>query len=168
MSKLKTFLKVVQKLGYPDPHPDSLTIAKSIGYNLNFFIDDLITEIGQLKTDEFIEKTFSKLGLMSSPGLKIDMEDGVGGEPGSYIHLIINSFDVGEGDDDYEEVWIHYSWGDSLFIDDEGGKTLEDIWDEVGMGEWGEYDEFMDSLQYECQGVIFEKTGITIHFDSRT
>ena len=167
MSKLKIFLKVAQKLGYPNPYPDSLTIAKSIDYNLRFLIDDLITEIGQLKTDEFIEKTFSKLGLMSSPGLKVDMEDDVGGEPGSYVHLIINSFDIGEGDEHYEEVWIHYSWGDSLFIDDEGGKTLEDIRGDVDMGDWGEYDEFMDTVQYECQQVIFKKTGITIHFDSR-
>ena len=167
MSDLKTFLKVAQKLGYPDPSPNSLVIANSINYNLNNFIDDLIREIGQFKTDEFIEKTFSKLGAMSSPGIKIDLVDMGGGE-GSYVYLIINSFDVGEGDEDYEEVWIHYTWGPNELIHDGESKTLEDIYDDVDLGTMCEYDELMDDIQYECIQEIFKKTGLIIHFDSQT
>ena len=94
MSNLKTFLKVAQKLGYPDPSPNSLVIANSINYNLNNFIEDLILEVGQERANEFVNKTFSSLGATYSPGIKIDLSDRVG-ETGSYIYLIINGFDFG-------------------------------------------------------------------------
>jgi hypothetical protein len=44
---------------------------------------------------------------------------------------------------------------------------LDDIYDEVDMGDLGEWDEFMDTIQDICQRVIFHKTGFMIHFDSQ-
>lgn len=166
MSDLKTFLKVAQKLGYPDPSPNSLVIANSINYNLNNFIEDLILEVGQERANEFVNKTFSSLGATYSPGIKIDLSDRLG-ETGSYIYLIINGFDFVEGDEEYKEVWIHYTWGDSMLIHDGEEKTLDDIYDEVDLGTMGEYGEFMDDIQYECISQIFKKTGLIIHFDSQ-
>jgi hypothetical protein len=166
MSDLKTFLKVAQKLGYPNPSPNSLVIANSINYNLNNFIEDLILEVGEEKTNEFVNKTFSSLGATYSPGIKIDLSDKVG-ETGSYIYLIINGFDFVEGDGEFKEVWIHYTWGDSHLIHDDEVKTLEDIYDEVDLGTMGEYDDFIDDIQYECIKDIFNKTGLIIHFDSQ-
>jgi hypothetical protein len=166
MSDLKTFLKVAQKLGYPDPSPNSLVIANSISYNLNNFIEDLISEVGQERANEFVDKTFSSLGATYSPGIKIDLSDRLG-ETGSYIYLIINGFDFAEGDGEFEEVWIHYTWGDAMLIYDDEEKTLEDIYDDVDLGTMGEYDELMDDIQYECIQEIFKKTGLIIHFDSQ-
>jgi hypothetical protein len=166
MSDLKTFLKVAQKLGYPDPSPNSLVIANSISYNLNNFIEDLISEVGQERANEFVDKTFSSLGATYSPGIKIDLSDRLG-ETGSYIYLIINGFDFDEGDGEFEEVWIHYTWGDSMLIHDGEEKTLDDIYDEVDLDTMGEYDELMDDIQYECIQEIFKKTGLIIHFDSQ-
>lgn len=166
MSDLKTFLKVAQKLGYPDPSPNSLVIANSISYNLNNFIEDLISEVGQERANEFVDKTFSSLGATYSPGIKIDLSDRLG-ETGSYIYLIINGFDFDEGDGEFEEVWIHYTWGDSMLIHDGEEKTLDDIYDDVDLGTMGEYDELMDDIQYECIQEIFKKTGLIIHFDSQ-
>ena len=130
MSNLKLFLKSLQKSGYPNSKTNVTTIARAVDYDLDFFLTDLLHELGSKKTKDFVEKTFSTLGLTYSPGMKIDFTDSIG-EPGSYIYLIINSFTFNEGDEDYDEVWINYSWGDSLLIDDEGEKTLEDIWDDV-------------------------------------
>ena len=166
MSDLKTFLKVAQKLGYPDPSPNSLVIANSISYNLNNFIEDLISEVGQERANEFVDKTFSSLGATYSPGIKIDLSDRLG-ETGSYIYLIINGFDFDEGDGEFEEVWIHYTWGDSMLIHDGEEKTLDDIYDDVDLDTMGEYDELMDDIQYECIQEIFKKTGLIIHFDSQ-
>jgi hypothetical protein len=166
MSDLKTFLKVAQKLGYPNPSPNSLVIANSISYNLNNFIEDLISEVGQERANEFVDKTFSSLGATYSPGIKIDLSDRLG-ETGSYIYLIINGFDFAEGDGEFEEVWIHYTWGDSMLIHDGEEKTLDDIYDEVDLDTMGEYDELMDDIQYECIQEIFKKTGLIIHFDSQ-
>ena len=166
MSNLKTFLKVAQKLGYPNPSPNSLVIANSIDYTLNNLLQDLIMEVGEERANEFVNKTFSSLGATYSPGIKIDLSDRLG-ETGSYIYLIINGFDFVEGDEDYKEVWIHYTWGDSRLINDEGPKTLEDIYDEVDLGTMGEYGDLIDDIQYECISQIFKKTGLIIHFDSQ-
>lgn len=166
MSNLKTFLKVAQKLGYPNPSPNSLVIANSIDYILNNLLQDLLMEVGEERANEFVNKTFSSLGATYSPGIKIDLSDSVG-ETGSYIYLIINGFDFAEGDDEFKEVWIHYTWGDSHLIHDGEIKTLEDIYDEVDLGTMGEYDELMDDIQYACQNDIFNKTGFIIHFDSQ-
>ena len=166
MSNLKTFLKVAQKLGYPNPSPNSLVIANSIDYILNNLLQDLIMEVGEERANEFVNKTFSSLGATYSPGIKIDLSDSVG-ETGSYIYLIINGFDFAEGDDEFKEVWIHYTWGDSKLIDDEGPKSLEDIYDDVDLGTMGEYDELIDDIQHECISQIFKKTGLIIHFDSQ-
>ena len=166
MSNLKTFLKVVQKLGYPNPSPNSLVIANSIDYTLNNRLEDLITEVGKEKSNEFVNKTFSSLGATYSPGIKIDLSDRVG-ETGSYIYLIINGFDFAEGDEEYKQVWIHYTWGYNQLIDDEGPKTLDDIYDEVDLGTMGEYSDLIDDIQYECISQIFKKTGLIIHFDSQ-
>ena len=66
MSNLKTFLKVAQKLGYPNPSPNSLVIANSIEYILNDFLQDLIMEVGEERANEFVNKTFSSLGATYS------------------------------------------------------------------------------------------------------
>jgi hypothetical protein len=166
MSDLKTFLKVAQKLGYPNPSPDSLVIANSIDYTLNNLLEDLITEVGKEKSNEFVNKTFSSLGATYSPGIKIDISDRVG-EIGSYIYLIIIGFDFVEGDEEYKEVWIHYTWGNNQLIHDGTGLTLDELYDEVDLGTMGEYSDLIDDIQYECISQIFKKTGLIIHFDSQ-
>jgi hypothetical protein len=166
MSNLKLFLKALQRSGYPNSKTNVTTIARAIDYDLDFFLTDLLKELGGKKTKDFVGKTFSTLGLTYSPGMKIDFTDSIG-EPGSYIYLIINSFTFNEGDEDYDEVWINYSWGDSLLIDDEGEKTLEDIWDDVDMGTMGEFEDFVDEIKDTCIAEIFKKTGLIIHFDSQ-
>jgi len=166
MSNLKLFLKSLQRSGYPNSKTNVTTIARAVDYDLDFFLTDLLHELGSKKTKDFVGKTFSTLGLTYSPGMKIDFTDSIG-EPGSYIYLIINSFTFNEGDEDYDEVWISYSWGDSLLIDDEGEKTLEDVWDDVDMGTMGEFEDFVDEIKDTCGAEIFKKTGLVIHFDSQ-
>ena len=163
MSNLKTFLKALHKSGYPNTEPDVPTIAKMINYPVEFFLKDLVGNIGMEAAHEFVEKSFSKLGLMGE-GMKVDLSNYVG-EEGSYIYLIINGFDIEMEED--EPVWIHYTWGDSHLIHDGEVKTIEDIYDEVDLGTMGEYDELIDDIQYACQKDIFNKTGFTIHFDSQ-
>jgi hypothetical protein len=45
MSDLKIFLKTLSKVGYPNP--DTASIAKMIGYNLEEFLPDLVAELGE-------------------------------------------------------------------------------------------------------------------------
>ena len=167
MSNLKTFLKALHKSGYPNPSPDTPTIAKMVDYPVDFFLKDLVGNIGMEAAHEFVEKTLSKLGLMGE-GMKIDLNNSAG-EEGSYIYLIINGFDVvyDEYGHEQDEVWIHYTWGNSHLIHDGEVKTIDDIYDEVDLGTMGEYRDFIDDIQYECIHQIFIKTGLIIHFDSQ-
>ena len=55
MSELNRFLKVLNKVGYPNP--DTATIAKMIGYNLDNFLTELVGEIGEEQSDDFVSKT---------------------------------------------------------------------------------------------------------------
>jgi hypothetical protein len=167
MSDIKIFLKTLNKLSYPDTSPDVPTVAEMIDYNISHFLQDLTDNVGMEGANNFVEKSFSSLGLMGE-GLKIDLSDEAG-EKGSYIYLIINSFDIelSDREDEYDEVWIHYSWGKDKLIHDGEEKTLDDIYDEVDMGGLGEWGEFMDTIQDTCQSNIFKKTGFLIHFDSQ-
>lgn len=166
MSDIITFLKALNKSGYPNTSPDVPTIAKMVNYDIDNFLEDLFDNSKKINaTEEFVEKTFSSLGLMGE-GMKIDLSDEAG-ESGSYIYLIINSFDIIFSPDEEDEVWIHYSWGNNKLIHDGEEKTLDDIYDEVDMGDLGEWGEFMDSIQYVCFQTIFKKTGFIIHFDSQ-
>jgi hypothetical protein len=163
MIEVKNFLKILQKAGYPNTNPDTITIANAASYPLESFIKNLSEEIGMEGTQEFIEKVFSSLGLTYHPGLKLDL----GG--GDYMHLIINDFDLVEGEgEDITEVWIHYSFGENrLTINDDTHTTLADIWDEADMGDMGEVGEIEDEIQDEFRDYIYTKTGIIIHFDSQ-
>lgn len=167
MSNLKTFLKALHKSGYPNSSPDVPTIAKMIDYPIDNFLSDMTNSVGVEGTNDFVGKTFSKLGLMGN-GMEIDLSDEVG-EEGSYIYLEIHNFDItyDKFGHEQDEVWIHYSWGKSHLIHDGEVKTLEDIYDEVDLGTMGEYDELVDDIQYACQADIFNKTGFIIHFDSQ-
>ena len=163
MMEVKNFLKILQKAGYPNTNPDTITIANAASYPLESFIKNLSEEIGMEGTQEFIEKVFSSLGLTYHPGLKLEL----GG--GDYMHLIINDFDLVEGEgEDITEVWIHYSFGENrLTINNDTHTTLADIWDEADMGDMGEVSEIQDEIQDEFRDYIYAKTGIIIHFDSQ-
>jgi hypothetical protein len=162
MIEVKNFLKILQKAGYPNTNPDTITIANAASYPLESFITNLSEEIGMEGTQEFIEKVFSSLGLTYHPGLKLDLGDG------DYMHLIINDFDLVEGEgEDITEVWIHYSFGENRLTINETPTTLADIWDEADMGDMGEVGEIEDEIQDEFRDYIYAKTGIIIHFDSQ-
>jgi hypothetical protein len=162
MIEVKNFLKILQKAGYPNTNPDTITIANAASYPLQSFIKNLSEDIGMGGTQEFIEKVFSSLGLTYHPGLKLDLGDG------DYMHLIINDFDLVEGEgEDITEVWIHYSFGENRLTINETPTTLADIWDEADMGDMGEVGEIEDEIQDEFRDYIYTKTGIIIHFDSQ-
>lgn len=168
MTNLKTFLKILEKTGYPSTSTYATTVAKMVNYPLGtHFLVDLLNEVGDSKTFEFIENTFSELGAMSSPGLKIDLSNTVG-ETGSYIYLIINGFTLGRTENDTLEVWIYYTFGKSQLIHDGEIKTLDDIYEDVGLGEMGEWDDLIKSIEDECIDYLFLTTGFIVHFDYQT
>ena len=163
MSNLKTFLKVLNKVGYPNPQVES--IAKMIDYNLEEFLPDLVAEVGEEKADEFTEKALNKI---STPeGIKVqDKED-----PEQYAYIILHNPRL-DLENDETTVLCDWTWGDThiFFRDDDGNesyKTIQEIADEVGMGDWADFDEMVDDIREDCNRLVFRNCGFGIWWDDQ-
>lgn len=164
MSNLKTFLKVLQKVGYPNPNLDS--IAKMVDYNLEDFLPDLVAEIGEEKADDFTEKALKKMS--TKKGIKIkNLHD----DPNQYAYIILHNTRL-DLENDETTVLCDWSWGDTkiLFIDDdmnESYKTIHEIGEEIGMGEWSEYDDMVDAIREDCNKLVFANCGFGLWWDDQ-
>lgn len=163
MSNLKTFLKILSKVGYPNP--DVVSIAKMIDYNLEEFLLDLVAEIGEEKANEFTEKSLSK---MSTPnGIRIKDKD----DSKEYAYIIIHNPRL-DLDNDETTVLCDWSWGETKILhqDDDGTetyKTIQEIGEDLGMGDWADYDELVDGIKNDCSDIVFNNCGFGIWWDDR-
>ena len=162
MSNLKTFLKVLSKVGYPNP--DVHSIAKMIDYNLEEFLPDLVAEIGEEKSDEFTEKALNKIS--TSDGIRISnlYDDS---NQYAYIKIYNPRLDL---ENDETTVLCDWSWGETkiLYQDDDGTetyKTIQEIGEDLGIGEWSDYDELVDGIKDDCNKLVFSNCGFGIWWD---
>jgi hypothetical protein len=163
MSDLNRFLKVLQKVGYPNPNVQS--IAKMVDYNLEEFLPDMVAEIGEEKTNEFAENAIKKMS--TSNGVRIQDEDD--SEQYAYIHILNPHVDF---DSDETTVTSDWAWGDTniFYRDDDGNesyKTIEEISDEIGMGDWSDFDEMVDDIREDCNKLFYKNCGFGIWWDDR-
>ncbi len=162
MSNLNTFLRVMNKMGYPNPSTKS--IANSIDYDLDNFLPDLVGEVGEERADEFTEKALSKL-TEDGKGIRVPLDD----ENHNYIYLEIHQSRINL-DETEDTVLIDWSWGDNVLtgVDENGEEydtNMDEIYDNMGMGEWGEFDEMLDNIRDECYDYIKNNCGFGIWFD---
>lgn len=163
MSDVKTFLKVLSKVGYPNP--DIQSIAKMIDYNIEEFLPDLVAEIGEEKADEFTDKALNKISTPN--GIKIQDQDDL--EQYAYIILHNPRLDL---DNDETTVLSDWSWGDTniFFRDDDGNesyKTIQEIGEDVGMGDWADFDQMVDDIREDCNQLVFKNCGFGIWWDDQ-
>jgi len=162
MSNLKTFLKVLSKVGYPNP--DTESIAKMVDYNLEDFLPDLVAELGQEKADEFTEKAINK--MLTPKGIKVtNIYDYP--KQYAYIHVYNPRLDL---DNDDTTVLCNWSWGRTHLLsqDDDGNetyKTIEEIGEDMGLGDWADYDELIDEIREDCNKLVFKNCGFGIWWD---
>ena len=162
MSELKTFLKVLSKVGYPNPEVAS--IAKMIDYNLEEFLPDLVAEIGEEKADEFTEKAIEKLG--GEKGIKVTFDDP---NEYAYIKLYNPRLDL---DNDEGTVLCDWGWGKTnlQYVDEEENEsyqTIEYIESQADMGDWGDLDEEIDYIKDLCSKEVHQNCGFGIWFDDQ-
>ena len=163
MSELNRFLKVLNKVGYPNPSIHS--IAKMIDYNLEEFLPDLVAEIGEEKADEFTEKALNK---MSTPkGIRIQGKD----NSQEYAYIIRHNPRL-DLDNDETTVLCDWEWGDTNILsqDDDGNetyKTIEEVGEDLGMGDWSDYDDLVDGIRSDCNDIVFSNCGFGIWWDDR-
>ena len=168
MMNLTTYLKLLSKIDYPNQSESLPQLSKAIDYTPFNFQEDLLNTLGVIGTTDFVGKTFTKMGAMSKPGYKVE-NLGVG-EKGSYVHLIIDSYEViptNEVNNFPFEVWINYSWGDNQIINDGISKTIDEVYDEIGLGEVADYDEFIDEIIDDVIYQFYIQTGFQLHFDGQ-
>jgi hypothetical protein len=159
MSELQIFLKILSKVGYPTH--ELLTVAKMVDYNLDNFIPDLVDEIGKDGAESFVREAISKLS--TEEGIRVDLA----GDYDEYIYVIVWKTWI---DADGVEVHVDTSWGKSklLTVDEnrkDSYKTIQAISDEVGMGEWADYDDMIDSIKDQFKTLIFNNCGFLTFFD---
>ena len=162
MSELNRFLKVMTKMGYPNPN--TMSIARSMDYDLDEFLIDLVGEVGEERADEFTEKALSKLSE-DGKGIRVPLDD----ENHNYIYLEIHQSRINL-DETVDSVLIDWSWGDNVLtgVDENGEEydtNMDEIYDNMGMGEWGEFDEMLDNIRDECYDYIKNNCGFGIWFD---
>jgi hypothetical protein len=161
MSNVKTFLKVLSKVGYPNP--DIQSIARMIDYNIEEFLPDLVAEIGEEKADDFTEKALNKMS--TKDGIRIQDED----DPEQYAYIKLHNPRL-DLDNDETTVLCDWSWGDTniFFKDDDGNetyKTIQEIGEDIGMGDWADYDEMVDDIKEDCNKLVFNSCGFGIWWD---
>lgn len=161
MSNIKTFLKVLNKVGYPNP--DVLSVANMVSYDLDDFLPDLVDEIGEDKANWFVGETFSKLS--TKDGIRLDLT----GDDGEYVYIIIHKSHI-DLDNSHDTVLIDWSWGPTklLVFDEDGGEsyqTMEEISEQVDMGEWADYDVMVDSIKDQFQEFIYNRCGFGVWWD---
>lgn len=155
MSDIKSFLYVLKKFGYPNPKIK--TLAKMTGYNLNDFLLDLKNELGEDGVEDFCKKTISK--LQGKKGIEVNLNaDGV---EYAIVKLFPQYYDKDESEND---IVVKYEIVDSKILsqDEDGNdvyKTIPQIRDEIGMGEWGDFDEMMDFVSMKVYDYVWERCG---------
>jgi hypothetical protein len=161
MSDLKVFLRVLKSEGYPNPEIQS--IAKMVGYDLDNFLLDLKNELGEDGVVKFCDNAIDKLS--GKKGMKVDLEtDGV-------EYVVVNIYPIFyDEEESHTDVISRYEILDSkIFSQDEDGndtyKTIKDIEDEIGIGEWAEFDEMMDHVKMKVYNYIDSRCGFGIWFE---
>jgi hypothetical protein len=162
MTDLNRFLKVMNKMGYPNPN--IISIARSMDYDLDNFLLDLVEEVGEEKANEFTDRALSKLN-QDGKGIRVPLDS----KNHNYIYLEIHQSKIGLDESD-DSVLIDWSWGDNRLtgVDENGEEydsTMDEIYDNIGIGEWGEFDEMIDVIRDECYDFIRENCGFGIWFD---
>lgn len=161
MSTLKRFLKVLNSVGYPNPNIES--IAKVMDFNLEDFLVELKEEIGEDGVLDFCRKAISK--LQGGYGIKVDLE--TDGQEYVLVKIQVNNYDEEESEND---VLASYKILESkiLTTDEDGNetyKTIEQINDELSMGEWSEYDEMIDHITMKIYNHVFSRCGFGLWWE---
>ena len=133
MNDFKLLLKYFKKIGYPNKN--LISLFKSLDYDADNFLPDLVENLGEDGAHDFVQKTIDK--LKNPKGIKIALADE--GYPESYIYLIIKIIyiDLNESED---AILITYSWGDGMFMHPDEGRlyTKEELYQDTDMQEWSD------------------------------
>jgi hypothetical protein len=158
----KVILKILSKTG-GYPNDNFKFIVNSVGYNTTNFLVDMVDALDFDKSYEFIDKTLESLSE-GKKGIRIDLKPYFGTD--SWAYLKIKGFWI-DFDESEECIMLSASWGDSKIIHPEDGfeTTIDEMYADVDMGEFSDWDDFISSIQDEANAQIERKTGFCFWWD---
>jgi len=164
ISNLNTFLKVLQKVGYPNS--SVTTYSKLADYNLDNLFSELIDEVGHEKADEFV---WNAIQAISNDGKGIRVNLDKINASGAYAYLIVHQSRI-DLEENENSALVSWSWGENKIanVDEDGNDdwtTIEKMWEEVDMGDWGDFDDFIDEIKDGVIEVVYQNCGFSLWFD---
>jgi len=112
MSKIRNFLRVLNKFGYPNDN--TIFLAESSNYDIDDFLPNLMDELGEEGVISFCQNAINKIS--TSEGIRIEFGKN------EYIYSIVNV--IGYDDEEYSEqdvaVKIKFTDAKIWHEDDEG------------------------------------------------
>jgi hypothetical protein len=129
-----------------------------MGYDFFEFIPNLVYEIGEDGAQSFVNNALAKLS--TEDGIKVNLSNG------EYVYIIVDKAKI-DIQPTGNDVSIVYRWGNSklLSTDEEGNevyKTLEEIDDDLGMGDQGDYDDMIDYIKNQFYQLVLNNCGFGI------
>jgi hypothetical protein len=161
MEQFKLLLKYLERYGYPNKNIQ--TLFKSLDYNSEDFLPDLVSYLGEVGAEQFVRKTIDKLSTPN--GIKIDLEEY--GYPQSYFYLIIKDFRI-DLEETEDTILIKHTWGeDGMIMKEEEDKfyTLREVYQDCDINEWSDMLSLLESSSNDffflnCgYGLWFEENG---------
>ena len=154
MSDIKVFMKVLDRVGYPNPK--LVQIAQASSYNLDSFLLDLTSEIGLEKTQSFVSKSLKKF-LGPKLTRKVDVTDENQGP--SYIVYQIKDLDY-DPEEAEDGVYCYTKVLDSQLMNDKGElETLQQIESGTDFSEWNDYHDYENSLWAAFNVEVYNNCG---------
>ena len=101
---------------------------------------------------------------MEKKGIKVTFDD-----PNEYAYIKLYNPRI-DLDNDETTVLCNWNWGKtSLPHVDENGtesyKTIQDIEADTDMGDWGDLDDYLDSIKEDCSRLVYQNCGFGIWWD---
>lgn len=159
MSNLKSFLDILRKVEYPNSEISE--IAKAMDFDLRHFLADITEQFGEEKTKLFTKKALETF-LGPDKIVKIDVSDLFFGP--SYVKFKI---DPQEYDSKKDPNYVKVNWNivDSEITDEDGSMTnLFDMYENVGLGEMGDWYELEETIYNELNDTVFNNLGFKFDF----
>jgi hypothetical protein len=75
-------------------------------------------------------------------------------------------------ENDETTILCDWSWGNTniFYRDDDGNesyKTIQEIGEDVGMGDWADYDTMVDDIREDCNKLVYKNCGFGIWWDDQ-
>ena len=161
MTSLDIFLKLLLREGYPNENLESL--SKFVGYDLDDFLADMENQHGHDAVMKFVSKGLEKM-MGDNLIYTLDLVP-YGYYDGTYLKFQIFRFNY-QSNDYKDGIIVHGDIIDSQICHpDNKCESLDEIYDNADMGEWGDVEDLKEELLNSLSHKIHESLGYYLHFE---